>query len=66
MPTARVETNLTKDFFPEKFMSKLITKLAELMSKDKSVMKYVFDTEKDMTIVSPFLYQPTQLAGACA
>ena len=52
MPTVRVETNLSPDFFPDNFMPMFIIAIAELLNKDKKVMKYVFDTEKDMTIVS--------------
>ena len=52
MPTVRVETNLAPEFFPEGFMPMFIVAVAELLGKDKKVMKYVFDTNKDMTIVS--------------
>ena len=59
MPTVRVETNLAAEFFPEGFMPMFIVAVAELLGKDKKVMKYVFDTNKDMTIVrvinSPFI-----------
>ena len=51
MPTVRVETNLAPEFFPEGFMPMFIVAVAELLGKDKKVMKYVFDTNKDMTIV---------------
>ena len=51
MPTVRVETNLGPEFFPEGFMPMFIVAVAELLGKDKKVMKYVFDTNKDMTIV---------------
>ena len=33
-------------------MPMFIVAVAELLGKDKKVMKYVFDTNKDMTIVS--------------
>ena len=52
MPTVRVETNLSPGFFPENFMPLFLVFVAELFGKDKKLMKYVFDTEKDMTIVS--------------
>ena len=52
MPTIRVETNLGPEFFQEGFMPKFIVAVAELLGKDKTLMKYVFDTNKDMTIVS--------------
>ena len=52
MPTIRVETNLGPEFFQEGFMSKFIVAVAELLGKDKTLMKYVFDTNKDMTMVS--------------
>ena len=55
MPTVRVETNLGPDFFPDNFMPMFIVAVAELLGKDKNVMKYVFDTNKDMTIVSDIL-----------
>lgn len=51
MPTIRVETNLGPEFFQEGFMSKFIVAVAELLGKDKTLMKYVFDTNKDMTMV---------------
>ena len=51
MPTVRVETNLGTDFFPEGFMPMFIVAVADLLGKDRKVMKYVFDTKKDMTIV---------------
>jgi len=50
MPTVRVETNLGPDFFPDSFMPMFIVAIAELLGKDKKVMKYVFDTNKNMTI----------------
>ena len=52
MPTVRVETNLSADFFPNDFMPLFLIFLAELLGKDKNVMKFVFDTDKNMTIVS--------------
>ena len=52
MPTVRVETSLAPEFFPENFMPIFLVALAELLGKDKKLMKYVFDTNKDMTIVS--------------
>ena len=52
MPTVRVETNLGPEFFPDSFMPMFIVAIAELLGKDKNVMKYVFDTNKNMTIVS--------------
>ena len=55
MPTVRVETNLGSEFFPDNFMPMFIVAIAELLGKDKNVMKYVFDTNKDMTIVSVIL-----------
>ena len=51
MPTVRVETNLSPDFFPDNFMPMFIIAVAELLGKDKEVMKYVFHTKVDMTIV---------------
>ena len=51
MPTVRVETNLAAEFFPDGFMPMFIVAIAELLGKDKQVMKYVFDTNKDMTMV---------------
>ena len=51
MPTVRVETNLGPEFFPEGFMPMFIVAVADLLGKDRKVMKYVFDTKKDMTIV---------------
>ena len=51
MPTIRVETNLGPEFFQEGFMPKFIVAVAELLGKDKILMKYVFDTNKDMTMV---------------
>ena len=51
MPTIRVETNLPASFFPDNFMPMFLVAVADLMGKDKKVMKYVFDTEQDMTIV---------------
>ena len=56
MPTVRVETNLSADFFPNDFMPLFLIFLAELLGKDKNVMKFVFDTDKNMTIVST-IYQ---------
>ena len=56
MPTVRVETNLSADFFPNDFMPLFLIFLAELLGKDKNVMKFVFDTDKNMTIVS-IIYQ---------
>ena len=32
-------------------MSKFIVAVAELLGKDKTLMKYVFDTNMDMTMV---------------
>ena len=55
MPTVRVETNLGTDFFPEGFMPMFIVAVADLLGKDRKVMKYVFDTKKDMTIVRAVL-----------
>ena len=52
MPTVRVETNLGREFFPEGFMPMFKVALADLLGKDRKAMKYVFDTKKDMTIVS--------------
>ena len=52
MPTVRVETNLGPEFFPDNFMPMFIIAVAELLGKDKKVMKYVFHTNVDMTIVS--------------
>ena len=63
MPTVRVETNLSKEFFPHNFMSLFTTFMAELLKKDKKVMKYVFDTDKDMTIVSTLKLNPLPLFG---
>ena len=57
MPTVRVETNLSADFFPNDFMPLFLIFLAELLGKDKNIMKFVFDTDKNMTIVS--IYLPT-------
>ena len=57
MPTVRVETNLGPDFFPDSFMPMFIVAIAELLGKDKRVMKYVFDTNKNMTIVSVIHHQ---------
>ena len=54
MPTVRVETNLGPEFFPEGFMPMFIVAVADLLGKDRKVMKYVFDTNKDMTIVRSF------------
>ena len=56
MPTVRVESNLSADFFPNDFMPLFLIFLAELLGKDKNVMKFVFDTDKNMTIVST-IYQ---------
>ena len=52
MPTVRVETNLGPEFFPDNCMPMFIIAVAELLGKDKKVMKYVFHTNVDMTIVS--------------
>ena len=52
MPTVRVETSLSAEFFPQNFMQVFLVALAEILGKDKKLMKYVFDTSKDMTIVS--------------
>ena len=54
MPTVRVETNLGPEFFPEGFMPMFIVAVADLLGKDRKAMKYVFDTNKDMTIVRSF------------
>ena len=51
MPTVRVETNLSPEFFPDNFMPMFIVAVAELLGKDKKLMKYVFHTNVDMTIV---------------
>ena len=56
MPTCRVETNLSQDFFPSEFMPLFLIFLAEVLGKDKNVMKFVFDTDKNMTIVSTNIY----------
>ena len=55
MPTVRVETNLGPEFFPDNFMPMFIIAVAELLGKDKKVMKYVFHTNVDITIVSSSL-----------
>ena len=55
MPTVRVETNLSADFFPSNFLPMFLIALAEILGKDKNVMKYVFYPNVDMTIVSIFL-----------
>ena len=55
MPTVRVETNLGPEFFPEGFMPMFIVAVADLLGKDRKAMKYVFDTNKDMTIVRAVL-----------
>ena len=52
MPTVRVETNLDFEFFPSQFMTLFLYFLADLFGKDKQLMKYVFDTEKRMSMVS--------------
>ena len=57
MPTVRVETNLSADFFPNDFMPLFLIFLAETLGKDKNLMKFVFDTDKNMTIVSSHLSQ---------
>ena len=51
MPTVRVETNLGLEAFPDSFMSNFVVGLAEILGKDKNLMKYVFDTKKNMTMV---------------
>ena len=55
MPTVRVETNLNADFFHNDFMPLFLIFLAELLGKDKNIMKFVFDTDKNMTIVSKLI-----------
>ena len=52
MPTVRVETNLDFEFFPSQFMTLFLYFLADLFGKDKQLMKYVFDTDKRMSMVS--------------
>jgi len=52
MPTVRVETNLGPEFFPQDFMPMSIVAVAQILSKDRNLMKYVFHTNVDMTIVS--------------
>ena len=52
MPTVRVETNLSFEFFPPQFMTMFVYYLADLFGKDKKLMKYVFDTDKRMSMVS--------------
>ena len=52
MPTVRVETNLSADFFPSNFLPMFLIALAEILGKDKNIMKYVFYPNVDMTIVS--------------
>ena len=52
MPTVRVETNLEFGFFPSQFMTLFVYFLADLFGKDRQLMKYVFDTEKRMSMVS--------------
>ena len=59
MPTVRVETNLSADFFPNDFMPLFLIFLAETLGKDKNLMKFVFDTDKNMTIVSSYLVLST-------
>ena len=44
MPTVRVETNLSANFFPNDFMPLFLIFLAETLGKDKNLMKFVFDT----------------------
>ena len=56
MPTVRVETNLEFGFFPSQFMTLFLYFLADLFGKDKQLMKYVFDTEKRMSMVSVRLF----------
>ena len=55
MPTVRVETNLSADFFPSNFLPMFLIALAEILGKDKNIMKYVFYPNVDMTIVSTCL-----------
>ncbi len=52
MPTVRVETNLGFEFFPEQFMPLFVLFIAEIFSKDKNLMKWTFDTDKRMSMVS--------------
>jgi hypothetical protein len=52
MPTVRVETNLEFGVFPPQFMTLFLYFLADLFGKDRQLMKYVFDTEKKMSMVS--------------
>ena len=63
MPTVRVETNLSANFFPNDFMPLFLIFLAETLGKDKNLMKFVFDTDKNMTIVSSYLVLSTTLLG---
>ena len=63
MPTVRVETNLAFESFPPQFMTLFVYFLADLFGKDKDLMKYVFDTDKRMSMVRCELIHNTEQVG---
>ena len=61
MPFVRLYTNLSKDKLPAKFMTLMCQEMAPLLNKDPNLFNWIFETDKCMSKVSPYLFQSLNL-----
>ena len=52
MPLLKLDTNLSKDKLPQKFMPQLVEELSQITNKDKQLFNWILETDKCMSKVS--------------